>query len=617
MATNDNIIQYSSKTFGDIRADIIAYIKQAYPEVISDFTDSSIGSLLIDINAGVANNLSINIDRTFQETQLDNAQQTQSLFNIAKNLGFNIPPKRPSVTVVDFTVTVPVLGDRPNTSYYPVIDAGAQAIGGGKTFETLDVIDFHSETNSNGDDNRSIIPISDSNGIKINYIITKREIVVNGTSNIYKRVIQSSDVIPFFTITLPDQDVTQIESIILMEGSNLTSTPTNDQFNSNNDLNGVARFYEVEYLAQQNMFLVDSDSYSNTGTTKAGRWFPITKKFIKEYNPSGYCIITFGSGDANNNLLSNDILNGVINNTNILNGFLNNTSLGEKLQANQTLYIKYRNGGGISSNIGSNVLTQTGSYNMTIGGPNNDINNQVKKSLTVNNPIPAIGGTDGLNNDQIRQLIKYNFSSQNRDVTLTDYILQVYKMPGQFGSAFRANAFVENNKVVISILGIDANGKLNNTSNSILKQNLSEYLSQYRMINDFVEIRDGKIYNIGVDVYAYVNNVSNNTIANSIITKVSNYFDINNYQMNSDIFLGDLQKEIHNTTGVINVLSLIVYNKVGNGYSVNTVSQEIVDKTTGEILIVNNAIYSDPDSMFEILYPQTDIRIFLSKAANN
>ncbi len=611
MNNNDNIIQYGSKTFSEIRADLVAYIRQAYPEVMSDFTDSSVGAVLIDINAGIGNNMSVNIDRAFQETQLDNAQQRMSVFNIAKNMGFNIPPKRPSVSIVDFTVTVPVLGDRPDASYYPVIDAGAQVIGGGKTFETIDVIDFSSSVSHMGDENRSIIPVSDSNGVKINYRITKREIVVNGTSNIYKKIIFNNDVIPFLTVILPDQDVTEIESVILKEGTNNNTTPTDSEFYSNNDLAGIARFYEVDYLAQQKVFLEDKNSFSNTGNTKAGRWFDTTKKFIKEFGSTGFCTITFGSGDADNNLL-----NSMINNTNILQGFLNNTALGEKLKANQTLYIKYRNGGGISSNVGSNVLTEIGSINMTVGGSRTDFNEQVKKSLNVNNPIPAIGGNDGLSIDQIKQLIKYNFASQNRDVTLTDYLLQIYKMPGKFGSAFRANAFKENNKVIISMIGIDSNGKLNNSSNSILKENIAEYISQFRMLNDFVEIKDGKIYNIGVDVDVYVENVANNKVANNIITAIKNYFDVNKYQMNSDIFLGKLQRTILDTTGVVNIIALKIYNKVGNGYSVNTISQEISDNTTGEIKIINNTIYSDPDSMFEILYPEKDIRVFLRKGSN-
>lgn len=613
--SDNNIIQYSSKTFSEIRTDLIAYIKQAYPEILSDFTDSSVGSILIDINAGVSNNMSVNIDRAFQETQLENAQQRMSVFNIAKNMGFNIPPKRPSVTVVDFTVTVPVLGDRPDSSYYPVIDAGAQVIGGGKTFETIDVIDFSSPVSHTGDENRSIIPISDSNGIKINYRITKREIVINGTSNIYKRIIFNDDIVPFFTITLPDNDVTEIESIILKEGINSNIAPTDSEFYSDNNLNGVARYYEVEYLAQQKIFREDKNSFSNINNTKAGRWFDTTKKFIKEFGSTGYCTITFGSGDVDNNLLDNNLFDGIINN-NILQAFLNNSALGEKLKANQTLYIKYRSGGGISSNIGSNVLTQIGSININVGGSRSDFNKQVEKSLVVNNPIPAIGGNDGLSIEQIKQLIKYNFSSQNRDVTLTDYLLQVYKMPGKFGSAFRANAYKENNKVVIPMIGIDSNGKLNNSSNSILKENISEYISQYRMINDFVEIKDGKIYNIGVDIDVYVENISNNKVANNIITTIKNYFDVNKYQMNSDIFLGKLQRSILDTTGVINIISLKIYNKVGNGYSINTISQEILDNSTGEIKIINNTIYSDPDSMFEILYPEKDIRVFLKKDSN-
>ena len=51
-------------------------------------------------------------------------------------MGFNIPGRRPSVTVIDFNVTIPVLGDKPDASYYPTLAPGAQVIGGGKVFET-------------------------------------------------------------------------------------------------------------------------------------------------------------------------------------------------------------------------------------------------------------------------------------------------------------------------------------------------------------------------------------------------------------------------------------------------------------------------------------------------
>jgi len=58
---------------------------------------------------------------------------------------------------------------------------------------------------------------------------------------------------------------------------------------------------------------------------------------------------------------------------------------------------------------------------------------------------------------------------------------------------------------------------------------------------------------------------------------------------------------------------LKIYNKVGGNYSVNAVSQAISDTSTGEIVIVNNTVYSDPDSMFEIKFPEQDIRVYLRK----
>ena len=619
--TTTNIIQYGSRTFGQIRTDLIAYIRQAYPEVLADFTDSSVGAMLIDLNAGVGNNLSINTDRAFQETQLEYAQIRSSLLNIAKNMGFNIPGRRPSVTVVDFTVTVPVLGDRPDASYYPTLAPGAQVLGGGKIFETQDVIDWNSAVSNLGDPNRSILPNLNSNGIVISYNVTKREVVTNGSTSIYKRIINVNDVVPFFVLTLPDPNVIEIDGVILLEGTNYTTNPPVGDFSSGMDgkydstiKSIVSHYYEVDYLAQQRVFVENVSNSNNTEGIKAARWIDITKKFIKEYTSNGFCKLTFGSGDAYVNAFNSGLLKEGVNNRYFLENFLNNTALGEKLKSNYTLFVRYRVGGGINSNLGTGTLTQLGGYTLTVQGSRSDYNQSVQRSLKTINPIPAIGGNDGLTNEQIRQLIKYNFSGQQRDVTLTDYLLQIYKMPGKFGSPFRANAFKLNNKVVISVLGIGSDGKLSNSSNTLLKENITEYLTEFRMINDYIEVNDGRIFNLAFDIDVYVENIADNQIANSIITLVRDYFNVNNYEMDENIFLGRLQRQILEANGVINVISIKVYNKVGGNYSNNVVSQEISNTTTGEIKIINNTIYSTENGMFEIKFPEKDIRVYLRKS---
>jgi hypothetical protein len=476
----DSIIHYNKRTFGEYRDELKSYIEQYYPDVLSDFNDSSIGSILIDINAGVGNDLSINTDRAFQETQLQNAQQRESLFEIAKNLGFNIPNKRPAVTVAEFSVLVPVKGDKPDPEYYPVLLDGAQITGGGVTIETMDVVDWNSPYSSLGDLNRSIIPNFNSNGIIGSYTVRKREVVLNGVTNVYRRTVRDSDITPFFDLTLSDPNILEISDVALIDGTGSVSEPTDTEYKSIDN-----RFHEVKYLAQQRVLIEDENTGLNNNYIKAAKWIDTTKKFLKEFDSNGYCHIIFGAGDTETDAFRDGLLKEGVNNRDFLDTYLYNTSLGERLHKNTTLFVRYRSGGGVNGNIGRNVLTEMGQFTIRINGPRQDFNNNVRRSLSVTNPIPAMGGNDGLSIEEIRYLTKYNFSSQDRCVTITDYLFKVFTMPGKFGSPFRVNAFKENNKVIIPILSRSSDGLLSNTSNNLLKNNISEYLSNYRMINDY------------------------------------------------------------------------------------------------------------------------------------
>ena len=148
----------------------------------------------------------------------------------------------------------------------------------------------------------------------------------------------------------------------------------------------------------------------------------------------------------------------------------------------------------------------------------------------------------------------------------------------------------------------------------MMNNNIAEYLSNFRMVNDYVEINSGKIFNLAFEIDVYVQNIADNTIANSIITIVKNYMDVNNYEMDENVFLARLQRQILDANGVVNVISIKVFNKVGGNYSNNVVSQQILDTATGEIQIINNTIYSTANSMFEVKFPQKDIVVVMRKS---
>ena len=78
----------------------------------------------MDLNAAIGDNLNYHIDRSIQETVLQYAQQRSSIFNIARTYGLKIPGNRPSSGVVDFSITVPALGDQEDTRYLGYLQSG-------------------------------------------------------------------------------------------------------------------------------------------------------------------------------------------------------------------------------------------------------------------------------------------------------------------------------------------------------------------------------------------------------------------------------------------------------------------------------------------------------------
>jgi hypothetical protein len=116
------------------------------------------------------------------------------------------------------------------------------------------------------------------------------------------------------------------------------------------------------------------------------------KKIYKEYTDNGFCKIIFGAGDTDISEL-NDFV-GCRGQIERIGKVVNNLSLGEIPQTNNTLYVRYRVGGGEDSNIGVNTITSLGTTGSNQMVMTDNINKIIKNSITVNNPIPALGGKE-------------------------------------------------------------------------------------------------------------------------------------------------------------------------------------------------------------------------------
>jgi hypothetical protein len=603
-------ISYTTRDFEGIRQELIQYVRTYYPELIQNFNDASVFSVFLDLNAAVADNLHYHIDRSIQETVLQYAQQRSSIYNIARTYGLKLPGQRPSVALVDFSITVPALGDKEDERYLGQLRRGSQVLGAGQVFENVDDIDFASPYNSQGFPNRLKIPNFDSSNRLVNYTITKREVVVNGLTKVFKRVIGPSDVRPFLEIFLPEKNVLGVTSVLLKDGTSYTSVPTVNEF-----LGLQNRWYEVDALAEDRIFIEDPTKVSDQPGIKVGRYIQTQDRFITEYTPEGFLKMTFGGGTNT----SQDALNqfttlGVPLNLQL---YQNNMSLGSALKANTTLFIQYRTGGGLSTNVGTNVINQIGTVTFFVNGPSENINQQVVGSLRCNNVTAAIGGAGQPTIEEARNYVSFNFSSQNRAVTVNDYEAIIRKMPSQFGAPAKVAITENNNKINVQILSYDTSGKLTSVVSNTLKQNLANYLSNYRMMNDYISIETAEVIDLSIDISVVLDSTQNQgQVVTNIVNKISAFLDPQIRNLGQNIYLSQLNSIIQDENGVITVTAVDVFNEVGGQYSSSQTSMAYKDPITKQILPVDDTIFAQPNQVYQIRYPQKDITVRVKNFQN-
>jgi hypothetical protein len=611
---------YLNRDFNSIRLELEQLLKIYYPEQFKDFNIVSPGMAMVDLLAYTSDILSFYTDKRFNQLFIDGVDEIDGAFRLAKTLGFKPQGKNPAITIAQISVNVPVLGDGPDPDYLPLVRPGLQLIGGGQIFETQFEIDFSSDFSEEYVKNRTIEPIFDSNQNIIYYVVTKFEKIVAGFTKTFSLVITDEiAATPFYQLTLSDDNVLSIESIIAKSGTNIAGAPTYSEFGDFN-----LRYFEVPSLSQDKLFL---QTGSGSEGIREGDYVIVEKRFIKDFNPNGSCNITFGGGSFNTNAYQ-QYLNSIkiTGNQITFDQFLDNTALGYKLPPNSTLYVKYRVGGGELSNVGVGVLNQVNNVDIIVNGTNQQFIQQLQSSFRGQNIVPALGGANSLSVNELKNYIGANYAAQERCVLLEDYISRSYQIPGKFGRPFRIFGEVEDNKIVLYILSLNADGRVALTSTNIIKNNLVNFLSFYRMVNDFVEINDAFVINFGINVNLLVNSSFNPTeIKAEAISQIKNYFNIKNWDINQRIYISRITDLLVEIPGVVNVIDVTFTNITGGNYSSVISSQADGSATTliGSPVItrqmtpINNEILSNPKAILELRYPDNDIKINTVLVSNN
>lgn len=654
---SDKKINYLARSFDDIKSELLKFSKTYYPELSDNYKDASVGSWIIDLVSSVGDNLSYHTDRMYQENNVDTAKLKSSVINTAKINGVKIPGPKASMCEVELSCVLPVDGTNistPNWDNAPIIKMGSIVGNASYQFELIEDVNFGEQFNNDGISNRKYTPLRNNNGVITGYTITKSTIVIGGTNKVYKKQLSSSDVYPFMEIVLPEKNIMNIESIIFKEGAAFNAEPRSyeyyideEEFRLTDSDISTYRFFEVDSLSDQWRFgtstegkitngkitpynievyedYTESNGSSSQKTTRyfKGQWKPIVQKFITEYTDNGYLKIIFGSGTRPTKLPALD------NTTNyskhILTEVMNNDLLGVLPKAGWTMFVLYRTGGGTSANLAQGAINSIINANTVFSSKADDaVKSQIVQSFKVYNLTPSVGGKDMPSVDEIKFLSKYSIPSQERCMTVKDYKARILQIHPRYGCPFRLNAIEDNNKIVISCLGLNSQGKLDSGLPSIMKENIVEYLKEYKTLGDYIELKSGKIYHLGFEVDVFVDkNYTTSDVIKSVINKISEYMSVQNHDMGEDIFVGDLEKEINMIDGVLSLIDLRIYSIYqGNGnhspdicplpkYSNEKfISADGSDSFRIDLGSTDHLLYSDHDSMYEIYDVNNDIKV--------
>jgi hypothetical protein len=611
MATTKREVKYINKDFSEFKASLINYAQTYFPTTYTDFSEESPGMMFMEMAAYVGDVLSFYLDNQFQENFLQFARQTNNLFELAYMFGYKPKVTGAATTDIDIYQIVPSVGVNyaPDFNYALYIAPNATVTTNTTSptsFLVQDAVDF--STSSSGDPTTvTVYQLSGNNPSY--YLLKKTRQAISATIN--STTFNFGNPQRFNTVNINSNNIIGILDIKDTDGN---------------------LWYEVPYLAQEMIYddvkntnINDPNNTLNGGDTPyLLRLKKIQRRFVTRFLNSTNLQLQFGAGTANDSdeeITPNPDNVGIglpsrISKMDVAYSPANFMFTGTYgiSPSNTVLTVRYLTGGGVISNVASNTLTQiNGNIVFLNNSLTTGIANSVRNSLAVTNPNAASGGSSGDTIENIRQNSIANYNTQLRNVTSDDYLVRALSMDSKYGTV--SKAYIEPVKINtlsagesksildLYVLTFDLNKNLA-VASSTLKQNLSTYLSQYRIINDSVNIKDAFIINVGVDFEIVVYpDYNNNDVLTNCINALKKYFNIDDWQINQPIMLRDLYILLDQIKGVQTVKNITISNKSGitNGYS--QYSYNILGS------INNNIVYPSLDpSIFEVKYPSNDIR---------
>ena len=586
-------IDYTSRDFDSIKERLIEHAKRYYPDNYKDFSTPSFGSMVIDSVAYVGDVLSYYLDYSANESFLDTSIEYDNVRRHAKSLGYNSKGIPSSYGSVELYIIVPsnIDGTAPDTSYLPVLKIGSSfsSFSGGNFIltEDVDFSDLRNETVA--------ARFNPTTGATTHFAVKAHGQVESGLIQIAKADLRNENFERFKKIRVGGPEVTEIMSVVDSEGN---------------------IYYEVDNLSQEVIFVETTNKESNSqGVRSIMKPFAVSRRFVVEVDDLGtYLQFGFGSDEEDTN--------GIVDPSKIalkMHGknhistenfdpskLIQTNKLGIS-PSNTVLKVTYKINQFDKINVASNTIRTVSNKSMIFKNP--EIITVTKAdavvaSLEVNNDKALYSTNSDITIEELKQRVKSNYAAQSRAVTNSDYESLVYNMPSKFGNVKRVsilNSSKDARKLNMYVISEDSNNFLA-TTDIKTKQNIKNWLTKYKSLNDTVEIYDTKILNFAVEFIAVSDKrYSSNDILNTCISRLKAYFS-ETFYIGEPLYINRIYDVLNKIEGVVDVKTVNITSKSNGNYSSTQINLK-------DIISKDGTFYNIPKNcIFELKYPNNDIK---------
>jgi len=586
-------IKYTSRDFDSIRKDLENYAKRYYSDTYKDFNKASFGSLMLDTVAYIGDILSFYVDYQANESFLNTAIEYDNVLRLANQMGFKLTTSPSSYGVLTFYIQVPGTTSGPDLEYAPVLQAGSLfASTGGGSYSLIEDVDFSRSSNQ-----IVVGTVDTTTGSPTNYVIRAQGRAVSGRGA-YKE-ITVGDFQRFLKLDLGAVNVAEVLSVTDSEGH---------------------EYVEVDNLSQNTIYkaIRNTNTATNNTVRNIMKAVPVARRFTVE-RERDRTYLQFGYG-SDSELLSDSVtdpsalvldLNGrdYITDIDFDPTKLISTDKFGIAPADTTLRISYRVNTTSDVNAGVNTIVnlQRPLFRFRSQGTLSQVTrNAVQGTLEVINEESFVGDVSLPSTDEIKQRVMGFYATQNRAVTAQDYQSLAYAMPARYGAVKRAALIKDfgalKRNLNLYVVSEDTSGKLT-PANITLKNNLRTWISQYKMINDTVDILDAKIANFEIKFTVVADlNTSKYTVVNRASAALRKYLSTHQYDIGESIVLTEFYKVLQKTEGVVDVEGLEVDGISGGNYSDTSFDFE------GNLAADSKKVVGEKNVVFELKFPNVNIK---------